>query len=83
MRALGKRYFFEGAGAGLFADYLRSAKKKTSGSQKQKQCGACERIGVGDCRLIGAQWQIELDGSDLSGRYLLWHAMNIRSLVPS
>src|SRR5438132_475778 len=28
------------------------------------------------------QWRIELDGSDLSGRYLLWHAMNIRSVGP-
>src|SRR5438128_489311 len=28
------------------------------------------------------QWEIEVDGSDLSGRYLLWHAMNIRSVGP-
>ena len=28
------------------------------------------------------QWEIELGGSDLSGRYLLWHAMNIRSVGP-
>ena len=27
-------------------------------------------------------WKIELDGANLSGRYLLWHAMNIRSVGP-
>src|SRR5438552_6412193 len=28
------------------------------------------------------QWEIEVDGSNLSGGYLLWHAMNIRSVGP-
>jgi hypothetical protein len=28
------------------------------------------------------QWKIDVAGTDLSGRYLLWHAMNIRSVGP-
>jgi diacylglycerol kinase family enzyme len=28
------------------------------------------------------RWEIEVDGTDLSGRYLLWHVMNIRSVGP-
>src|SRR5262249_22812563 len=28
------------------------------------------------------EWKIRLDGEDLSGSYLLWHSMNIRSVGP-
>jgi hypothetical protein len=29
------------------------------------------------------QWKIEIDGEDISGRYVLWEAMNIRSVGPA
>jgi diacylglycerol kinase (ATP) len=29
------------------------------------------------------QWKIEIDGKDISGRYILWEAMNIRSVGPA
>ncbi len=29
------------------------------------------------------QWKIEIDGKDISGRYVLWEAMNIRSVGPA
>ncbi|HEU5246220.1 MAG TPA: hypothetical protein VFU09_03940 [Candidatus Udaeobacter sp.] len=28
-------------------------------------------------------WKIEIDGKDISGRYILWEAMNIRSVGPA
>src|SRR5437899_10129795 len=78
----GKRYFFEGAGAGLFADYLR-APKKDGKKDKPKSKAEAMRSHVRELRrrlqtYRARQWEIEVDGSDLSGRYLLWHAMNLR-----
>ena len=29
------------------------------------------------------EWKIEIDGKDVSGQYLLWEAMNIRSVGPA
>lgn len=82
----GERYFFEGAGAGLFADYLR-VPKKDGKKDEPKSKTAVMRSHVRELRrrletYRAREWQIELDGSDLSGRYLLWHAMNIRSVGP-
>jgi len=82
----GKRYFFEGAGAGLFADYLRAPKedgKKDKPKSKVEAMRSHVRELHRRLRTYRArQWEIEVDGSDLSGRYLLWHAMNIRSVGP-
>lgn len=80
----GKRYFFEGAGAGLFADYLQKQKKV---DEKKRPKGAEVRYHVRNLRRLlknyrAAKWEIELDGKNLSDRYLLWHAMNIRSVGP-
>jgi len=82
----GKRYFFEGAGAGLFADYLRAPKKDGKKDEPKSKAEAMRRH-VKELRrrlrtYRACQWEIEVDGSDLSGRYLLWHAMNIRSVGP-
>ena len=81
-----KRYFFEGAGAGLFADYLRAPKKEGEKDKPESKAEAM-RSHVKELRrrlqtYRARQWEIEVDGSDLSGRYLLWHAMNIRSVGP-
>ena len=82
----GKRYFFEGAGAGLFAEYLKAprkdgekAKAKPKAEEMRHHVRALRR------RLQhyrAHRWEIQLDGEDLSDRYLLWHAMNIRSVGP-
>jgi diacylglycerol kinase (ATP) len=82
----GERYFFEGAGAGLFADYLRSpekeARKKGARSKGREMQHHVEELRrqLGNYR--AREWAIELDGEDVSGRYLLWHAMNIPSVGP-
>jgi diacylglycerol kinase family enzyme len=82
----GTRYFFEGAGAGLFAEYMKAprrdgekAKAKSKSEEMRCHVKALRR------RLQhyrACRWEIELDGEDLSDRYLLWHAMNIRSVGP-
>jgi diacylglycerol kinase family enzyme len=80
----GKRYFFEGAGAGLFADYLRAPmkggqNKKSKAEELRRHVQALRRR----LRNYPAQkWELELDGKDYSGRYLLWQAMNICSVGP-
>jgi diacylglycerol kinase (ATP) len=79
----GKRYFFEGAGAGLFADYMRAPTKENKPKSKAEEM----RHHVTELRhrlqhYRAREWEIRLDGEDLSGRYLLWHVMNIRSVGP-
>jgi len=82
----GKRYFFEGAGAGLFADYLRAPRKEGATGQKISKEEEMKRHVVEMRRQLqdyeARPWRIELDGRDCSGRYLLWQVMNIRSVGP-
>jgi len=86
----GDRYFFEGVGGGLLADYVRAAKKeekqngkveKLSKEQEMARHGALLRRMLHD--YPARQWKIEIDGKDISGRYILWEAMNIRSVGPA
>jgi diacylglycerol kinase (ATP) len=85
----GERYFFEAAGGGLFADYAHAAKKeqkknrkaeKLSKEQQMARHGALLRRMLHDYPVH--HWKIEIDGKDISGRYILWEAMNIRSVGP-
>jgi diacylglycerol kinase (ATP) len=86
----GDRYFFEGVGGGLLADYVRAAKKEEkrngkaetlSKEQQMARHGALLRRMLHDSP--ARQWKIEIDGKDISGRYILWEAMNIRSVGPA
>jgi diacylglycerol kinase family enzyme len=86
----GERYFFEGVGGGLLADYVRAAKKeekqngkaeKLSKEQQMARHGALLRRMLHD--YPARQWNIKIDGKDISGRYVLWEAMNIRSVGPA
>ena len=86
----GERYFFEATGGGLLADYVRNAKKeerkngkaeKLSKEQQMARHGALLRRMLHD--YPARQWKIEIDGKDISGRYILWEAMNIRSVGPA
>jgi diacylglycerol kinase family enzyme len=82
----GKRYFFEGAGAGLLADYVRAAEeedktpKRISKEQEMTRHVALMRRMLHE--FPAREWKIELDGKDISGPYILWEAMNIRSVGP-
>ena len=82
----GKRYFLEGAGGGLLADYLRNAEGKVKGTEKLSKEEEMRRH-VSLLRQMlhdypARKWKIALDGEDTSNRYILWEAMNIRSVGP-
>ena len=81
-----KRHFFEAAGGGLFADYIQAAKrkdKKTKKLSKEQEMA----LHVSQLRRLlhnypARHWKIEIDGEEISDRYILWEAMNIRSVGP-
>jgi len=86
----GERYFFEAAGGGLLADYVRAANKeekknrtikKLSIEQEMARHSALLRRMLHDYR--ARKWKIVIDGKDISGRYILWEAMNIHSVGPA
>jgi diacylglycerol kinase (ATP) len=82
----GTRYFFEAMGGGLFADYVRAASgegkkiKKLSKEEEMARHVSLLRRMLHD--YPAQQWKIDIDGEDISGRYILWEAMNIRSVGP-
>jgi diacylglycerol kinase (ATP) len=83
---LGKRYFFEGVGGGLFADYVRAAKGNAKKSKRVSKDQEMARHVSLLSRMLkdypARRWKIEIDGEDISDRYILWEAMNIRSVGP-
>jgi diacylglycerol kinase (ATP) len=82
----GTRYFFEAVGGGLLADYVRAAKdegKKTKKPSKEQEMA--RHVSLLHRMLHdypAQQWKINIDGKDISDRYILWEAMNIRSVGP-
>jgi diacylglycerol kinase (ATP) len=87
----GKRFLFEGAGAGLLADYVHTAHEESEKGQKErKKLSKEQELSRHVTRLRETlrnyrtrKWELELDGEDISGRYILWEAMNIRSVGPA
>lgn len=81
----GKRYFFEGAGAGLLADYLHAPRVTGKNEAPSKNAEMKRHVKKLQQWLTDQpvhEWKIRLDDNDVSGRYLLWQAMNIRSVGP-
>jgi diacylglycerol kinase (ATP) len=81
----GERTFIEGVGVGLFADLLASRKKKKSKSPKTE---AKVVSGLEHLRKLARDaeplaLEANLDGKDISGRYLLIEAMSIHYVGPS
>ena len=80
----GKRYFFEGAGGGLLADYLRAVKGEGRKIKKvSKELEMAQHVSLLHRMLHdypARRWKIEIDDEDISDRYILWEAMNIRSV---
>ena len=83
----GTRYFFEGAGGGFLADYVRAANKqdkKPSSASKEHEMTRHVSLLRKLLRDYPAQeWKIEIDGKDVSDNYILWEAMNVRSVGPA
>src|SRR4030095_182965 len=80
----------QAGGAALREDYVRRAKKdrkkhpkikKLSKEQEMARHSALLRRMLHD--YPARQWKIEIDGKDISGRYILWEAMNIHSVGPA
>ena len=85
----GERYFFEGAGGGLLPDYLADVDTMVKTAQRSEPLSQEEEITrhVSMLRRLLAKytpgdWQLSVDGEDISDRYILFEAMNIRSVGP-
>jgi diacylglycerol kinase (ATP) len=83
----GKKYFLEGVGSGLFADYVRKARSKDKNTKHLSKNQEMRRH-VSLLRRMLHKYRprkskIEIDGRDASDHYLLWEAMNIRSVGPA
>ena len=78
-------FFLEAVGGGLFADYFPAAKANekegTSPEEELKAQLSLLRELALDYR--ARPWEMSIDGKDISDRYILWGAMNIRSAGPA
>ena len=77
--------FLEAVGGGLFADYFPAAKaneKEGASSEEQlrAQLSLLRQLALD---YPARPWKVGIDGRDISGRYILWGAMNIRSAGPA
>jgi diacylglycerol kinase (ATP) len=76
--------FLEATGGGLFADYFPAAEanEKEGASPEEElkaNLGLLRELAL-DYR--ARDWKMSIDGKDISDRYILWGAMNIRSAGP-
>jgi diacylglycerol kinase (ATP) len=83
--ASGKKFFVEAAGGGLLADFLRSAQHRddTEAPRRQRMRQHVSWLRKISVQYPARQWHIRIDGEDVSDRYLLWEAMNIRAAGPA
>ena len=79
------RYFLEAAGGGLFADYFLAAKaNETKGASPEEELTAhLSLLRELSLEYPARHWKMSIDGKDISGSYILWGAMNIRSAGPA
>ncbi len=77
-------YFLEAAGGGLFADYFPAAEanEKKDASPEEELTAHLSLLRELSLDYPARKWRISIDGKDISGRYILWGAMNIRSAGP-
>lgn len=78
-------YFLEAVGGGLFADYFPAAKanEKEEASPEEQLKGHLSLLRKLALDYPARAWKMNIDGRDISGRYILWGAMNIRSAGPA
>jgi diacylglycerol kinase (ATP) len=77
-------YFFEAAGGGLFADYFPAAKanEKKNASPNEELNAHLSLLRQLSVDYQTRHWTMSIDGKDISDRFILWGAMNIRSAGP-
>lgn len=79
----GKRSFIEGVGAGLFASALSNpASEKLKRVKKPVESGL-ERLKRAAEHAEPVELKAKLDGKDISGRYLMLEAVNLRYVGPN
>jgi diacylglycerol kinase (ATP) len=87
----GQRYFVEGLGAGLFAELLVRSEEKQEEREKEKKAkrpakvvdGALRRLKEAAETAEPVEIAAQLDGVDISGRYLLFEAVNLPFIGPN
>jgi diacylglycerol kinase (ATP) len=79
----GERYFVEGVGAGLFADVLADRAPSTPKRRKGTVEDSLRKLR--DAALHSEPLEIAavLDGEDISGRYVMFEALNLRYVGPN
>ena len=78
-------YFLEAAGGGLFADYFPAAMaNETKGASPEEELAAhLSLLRQLSLDYPARHWRMSIDEKNISGRYVLWGAMNIRSAGPA
>ena len=78
-------YFLEAAGGGLFADYFPAAKgnEEKGASPEEELTVYLSLLRQLSLDYPARHWRMSIDGKNISGRYILWGAMNIRSAGPA
>lgn len=68
----------------MLADYLEKPQDESSKhtSKKEEIRHHVQALTAALERLRAQDWEMSLDSEDFSGRYLVWEAMNIRSVGP-
>jgi diacylglycerol kinase family enzyme len=87
----GERYFIEGVGAGLFAGLLVRAEENEAKRKKEKKAkrpsdvvdAALRRLKEAAESAQPVEIAARLDGVEISGRYLLFEAVNLPYIGPS
>jgi diacylglycerol kinase (ATP) len=81
----GERYFIEGVGAGLFGNLLARPRKKDAkvGKPEDVVDRALRRLQDMAVHCEAVDVAATLDGEDISGRYLLLEAINLRYVGPN
>src|SRR6476620_1304671 len=84
-RSSRSEYFLEAAGGGLFADYFPAAmaNEQKGASPKEELKAHLSLLRQLALDYPARHWKMSIDGKDISGRYILWGAMNIRSAGPA
>jgi diacylglycerol kinase family enzyme len=77
--------FLEAVGGGLFADYFPAAEanEKEGASPKEELAAHLTLLRELALDYSARRWKMSIDGKDISARYILWGAMNIRSAGPA
>lgn len=79
----GERYFVEGIGAGVFAALLAKPRNPKAKKRKKSVETGLQRLQDIVARCEPQEIGARLDGKDISGRYLMMEAVNLRYVGPN